>query len=170
MKRFMTLVALVLALSCLTMPVMAESESESGFNQLMQSEGFLIVKEYIDFKKVDFYTFQIATVTDPIANVKYSALRCEAFEGESSGVIDVNEIDDFIVALEYIKTNLPNMKAYAEIKYRSTLGLGVAGYVIEDKEPIVNILFTSGKNWSLSFSNIDAFISALQAAQAELAK
>lgn len=177
MKRFVaTLIVLVLTSMMMVVPVLAESDSESEFNRLLLTKGSIIIKEFIDFKEIGDtgVMLQIATLTNPVENTKYKALRLEwsyyksKYDyGDAVGVLDADEVTSVISTLEYIQNNIATMKDYTEVVYETNGGLEIAAYKSATSSKLV-ISNSSNERDYHEISTIPEFISALKEAQKKL--
>lgn len=197
MKKITSLaIALVLIFSIFTVfaeeTTEPEEESASKFEQVMLKKGSLIVKEFIDcgyFEKDEYFDygsnnelfgftdtlkFQTASVLDVETGAKVYALRITTGYyaskynyGEAVGVMDSDEIDGAIQALQYIKQHINELKDYSEVIYTASSGMAVGAYYSSSGNRIF-IKINSSATKFYEVSKIDSLIASFEEVKVKL--
>ncbi len=180
-KLILTLFILVVAISLAgCAPVekkdVAESvenaETESQFERVLLKKGSLILKEFIDYGKVEDIELQSACLTDLETGSKYYALRATTSYynskydyGDAVGILDSAEIDGAISTLEYIKAHVKELKDYSEVVYKANSGMEIGAYHSSNKNQLY-IKLDSNATEFYSVYSIDKFITAFKGVKA----
>lgn len=177
MKKYLIpLMIIMILLSSIATIAFSEETNASEFNRILLTKGSLIIKEFIDFKEIGDTNvmLQIATLTNPAENTEYKALRLEweyyksKYDyGTAVGVLDADEVESVISTLEFIKENLPTMKNYTEVIYKTNGGLEIGAYK-SDSSTRLFVNNSSNELDSFDTTSISTFISVLREAQQKL--
>lgn len=162
-------------------------ETGSKFERIMLKKGSLIVKEFLDccvfaedsytnndsmFFFTDSLKFQRASITDIETGSEYLAVRIttgyytsQYSNGEAIGVMDADEVDGAIKALQYIKENINSLKDYSEIVYKASSGMEVGAYY-SSTESKIYVKINSNATKFYSTVKIDELIKAFETVKA----
>ena len=108
---------------------------QSQFIQAWNQKGVLLVDEVTDGAQIGGIRYAKDTITEVATGRKYYAILFEADyynsmvdQGTANNVVDVDEIDNVISALEYIKASKWDLNDGMEIKYIAKSGLCIGAY------------------------------------------
>ena len=148
MKKLLALL-LALLMAVTTFTALAEGTetedaTESQFETVLMKKGSLLIKEFLTYGSLpeaddgELYSgadVEAATLIDVETGSKYKALRLETYyynsqydSGTVVGTLDMDEIDDAIAALAYIKDHINEQQNYTEIVYTAKSGLVIGAY------------------------------------------
>ncbi|MBE9488097.1 MAG: hypothetical protein IMY73_02835 [Bacteroidetes bacterium] len=157
-------------------------ETNSKSMEFMSKDDSFIKKEFFDKGNIKGLKCQVLILTDINNQNKIGCLKletsCNASYGSPAntfiGILDMDEINDCIKSLEYIKDNLlstsPSIYTEAEFKTRDNLKFGA--YYNENKKKWKAYVYTKGsKSHSAEFfnsSNISSLIDVMNNAKIEI--
>jgi len=176
MKKII-LVVFILLLTASMIPVtFAEEGSGTQFESVLLKKGSITVQETIDVTEDNFtdYSAYIAGVesvrfqatigTDVATNQKvYAMIMKTRGQGKDfAAILDLDEVDDAITTLKYIKDHAPEMENYTEIRYKTSGGFTVVGYHTVKGSCGAYIIFESQLRKYYDLKQIDTLIDAMQ--------
>lgn len=167
-KSIMLLIAIMIicsvCLSTLAEHVDNSDSIQSQFLQAWNQKGVLLVDEISDGAQIGDIRYAKDTITEVTTGRKYNAILFEADyynsmvdHGMANNVVDVDEIDNVISTLEYIKANMSNLNYGAEIKYIAKSGLCIGAFQ-NGSEDGIYIELASGVKIILDMNEIDNLI------------
>ncbi len=177
MKKII-LALLVLLIAAAVVPVTYAEEISSGskFDNALMQKNSLLIREITDFTSIvndngNEITFQTAVLTDITSGTKYCALQIDYFysysEPHAVALLDIDEIDDAIMTLQYIKDHIEETDSYTKITYTCGSGAVIGA---EHDGSRKRILIQQPPELPLVFeiSDADNLITILQTAKATL--
>lgn len=181
MKKFLSLLlvfAIVLSFSLCAYADESEAvqessteQTESQFETLLLKKGSMILKEYTgcgtikpDDRNKTFLNinFQTAVLTDIETGNKYKALRMimDCVNNDYVGVLDSDEIDSAIAALEYIKTHYSEFDDYTEIQYTAKSGMEIGAFT--SSNTIIFFIRPDGRNVGMITISDDVIVQFIE--------